>query len=221
MVDRPELASSALPSPPTPNLDVLTVFQFHSYACTHNIHSMEEHFLQVAREAEFVASLCSGDLEWTLRELQEVQASSLWPREETLRALAVLLVADTPRLRKAATAFLISAASHSPFRSKAVDCYIQALSEEGVQTQRAACVALSCIQVSQLKGRGFRGIASESTDAVVSLCNSADEELRHVAIETLLTFGEEGQLAYEQLDEVPGEMVRLASRRGNSVTTAL
>ncbi|KAI1886224.1 hypothetical protein AGOR_G00211790 [Albula goreensis] len=209
MVDRPELASSALPSPPAPNLDVLTVFQFHSYACTHNIHSMEEHFLQVAREAEFVASLCSGDLEWTLRELQEVQASSLWPREETLRALAVLLVADTPRLRKAATAFLISAASHSPFRSKAVDCYIQALSEEGVQTQRAACVALSCIQ------------ASESTDAVVSLCNSADEELRHVAIETLLTFGEEGQLAYEQLDEVPGEMVHLASRRGNSVTTAL
>ncbi|XP_064202986.1 rho family-interacting cell polarization regulator 2-like isoform X1 [Anguilla rostrata] len=209
MMDRSELVSSPCPSPPAPNQDILTVFQFHSYACTHSIHDMEEHFLQVAGEVEFVAGLRSGDIEWTLRELQEAQASSLWPQEETLRALAALLVADTPRLRKAATAFLISASAHSHFRSKAVDCYIQALSEAGVQTQRAACVALSCIQ------------ASESTEAVVSLCNSADEELRHVAIETLLTFGEKGQLAYEQLDTVPGEMVRLGTRRGNAVTTAL
>ncbi|KAJ8288146.1 hypothetical protein COCON_G00008050 [Conger conger] len=209
MMDRSELVSSPCLSPPAPNQDILTVFQFHSYACTHSIHSMEEHFRHVAGEAEFVASLRSGDLEWTLRELQEVQASSLWPQEETLRALAALLVTDTPRLRKAATAFLISASTHLPFRSKAVDCYIQALSEAGVQTQRAACVALSCIQ------------ASESTEAVVALCNSADEELRHVAIETLLTFGEKGQLAYEQLDTAPREMVRLGTRRGNGVTTAL
>ena len=32
--------------------------------------------------------------------------------------------------------------------------------------------------------------AVESIRAVVALCDSADEELRHVAIETLLTFGE-------------------------------
>lgn len=32
--------------------------------------------------------------------------------------------------------------------------------------------------------------AVESLKAVVALCDSADEELRHVAIETLLTFGE-------------------------------
>lgn len=32
--------------------------------------------------------------------------------------------------------------------------------------------------------------AVESIKAVVALCDSADEELRHVAIETLLTFGE-------------------------------
>uniref|UniRef100_A0A8D3A6G4 Rho family-interacting cell polarization regulator 2 n=1 Tax=Scophthalmus maximus TaxID=52904 RepID=A0A8D3A6G4_SCOMX len=62
--------------------------------------------------------------------------------------------------------------------------------------------------------------AVESIKAVVALCDSADEELRHVAIETLLTFGEEGRLAYEQLDTVPGEMIRLGTRRGNAVTTA-
>uniref|UniRef100_A0AAY5E8B3 Rho family-interacting cell polarization regulator 2 n=1 Tax=Electrophorus electricus TaxID=8005 RepID=A0AAY5E8B3_ELEEL len=90
----------------------------------------------------------------------------------------------------------------------ALDCYTQALSEAGVHTQKAACAALSCLQ------------AVESISAVVSLCDSADEELQHVAIETLFTFGEEGRLAYEQLDTVPKEMVRLGTRRGNAVTTA-
>lgn len=32
--------------------------------------------------------------------------------------------------------------------------------------------------------------AVESIKAVVALCDSVDEELRHIAIETLLTFGE-------------------------------
>lgn len=32
--------------------------------------------------------------------------------------------------------------------------------------------------------------------------------------------GEEGRLAYEQLDTVPGQIIRLGTRRGNAVTTA-
>ncbi|KAG8005341.1 Rho family-interacting cell polarization regulator 2, partial [Nibea albiflora] len=91
---------------------------------------------------------------------------------------------------------------------QAVEWYTQALSEAGGHSQRAACSALSCLQ------------AVESIRAVVALCDSADEELRHVAIETLLTFGEEGRLAYEQLDTVPGDIIHLGTRRGNAVTTA-
>lgn len=34
------------------------------------------------------------------------------------------------------------------FTFQAVECYTQALSEAGVQSQRAACSALSCLQVS-------------------------------------------------------------------------
>ncbi|XP_035285848.1 rho family-interacting cell polarization regulator 2 isoform X1 [Anguilla anguilla] len=210
MMDRTEPGPSPSPcgSPPAVSQDVLTVFQFHSYASAHGVTDMAEHLLQVAREAVFVESLCSGDPDWALRELAEVTASSLKPQPETLRALAALLTADTPQLSKAAAAFLSSASAHLPFRSKAVEGYTQALSEEGVEAQRGACAALSCLQ------------AHESVEAVVSLCDSADEELRHVAIETLLTLGEEGRLAYEQLDTVPREMVRLGTRRGNAVTTA-
>lgn len=41
-----------------------------------------------------------------------------------------------------------------------------------------------------------------------------------VVVLTLSAAGEEGRLAYEQLDTVPGEMIRLGTRRGNAVTTA-
>ncbi|XP_077937696.1 rho family-interacting cell polarization regulator 2 isoform X8 [Gasterosteus aculeatus] len=187
--------------------DVLTVFQFHSYVLEHEVLDMETHLLHLAREEMFAEALCSQDYSRCLAELEEVPVSSLWPRNGTLRALASLLTAEHPQVNKAAADYL-SSASHSRFRIRAVECYTHALSEAGVQSQRAACSALSCLQ------------AVESIKAVVALCDSADEELRHVAIETLLTFGEEGRLAYEQLDTVPGEILRLGARRGTAVTTA-
>ncbi|XP_052325640.1 rho family-interacting cell polarization regulator 2-like isoform X5 [Oncorhynchus keta] len=219
MVDRSDLASSPTCHPPSArsqdvvppsarSQDMVTVFQFHSYVSEHSVEDMEEHLLQVAREAVFAEGLSGGDPERCLKELDEVSHTGLCPRQQTLRALASLLSHQDPQLSEAAAAYITSASSHTPFRSKAVDCYTQALWEAGVQTQRSACVALSCLQ------------AVESLQAVVSLCDSADEELRHVAIETLLTFGEEGHLAYEQLDTMPREMVRLGTRRGNAVTTA-
>uniref|UniRef100_A0A4W4G348 Rho family-interacting cell polarization regulator 2 n=1 Tax=Electrophorus electricus TaxID=8005 RepID=A0A4W4G348_ELEEL len=50
MVDRSELASSPCPSPSSFAQDVLTVFQFHSYATAHNVTNMEQHLLEVTRE---------------------------------------------------------------------------------------------------------------------------------------------------------------------------
>ncbi|XP_068603399.1 rho family-interacting cell polarization regulator 2 [Brachionichthys hirsutus] len=202
MVDRSDLVAAAL------SRDVLTVFQFHSYILQHEVEDMETHLLHLAREDAFAEALCSGDSSRCLAELQEVPVSSLWPRSGTLRVLASLLTAADPQVSKSAADYLSSGASRSHFRTRAVECYTQALSEGGGQSQRAACSALSCLQ------------AAESVAAVVALCDSADEELRHVAIETLLAFGEDGRLAYEQLDTVPGEIVRLGTRRGNALTTA-
>ncbi|KAL0962015.1 hypothetical protein UPYG_G00334660 [Umbra pygmaea] len=205
MVDRSEPAS---PATSALSQDVVTVFQFHSYVSTHSVENMEEHLMQVAREAAFAEVLSGGDSECCLEELKQVSHKDLCPRPQTLSALAALLSHREPGLSQAVTSYITTAASHTPFRSKAVDCYTQALSEAGIQTQRSACAALSCLQ------------AVESIQTVVSVCDSPDEELCHIAIETLLTFGEEGRLAYEQLDTVPREMVRLGMKRGNAVTTA-
>ncbi|KAM6974476.1 rho family-interacting cell polarization regulator 2 isoform 5-T5 [Tautogolabrus adspersus] len=208
MVDRSDLVSAHSPPAAALSQDVLTVFQFHSYILQHEVQDMETHLLHLAREELFAEALHNGDSSCCLAEMEEVPVSSLWPTSSTLRALASLLTAEDPQVNKAAADYLSAGASRSHFRNRAVECYTQALSEAGGQSQRAACSALSCLQ------------AVESIRAVVALCDSADEELRHVAIETLLTFGEEGRLAYEQLDTVPREIIRLGMRRGNAVTTA-
>ncbi|XP_047239835.1 rho family-interacting cell polarization regulator 2 isoform X2 [Girardinichthys multiradiatus] len=208
MVDRSDLAAAHAAPAAVLSRDVLTVFQFHSYILQHDVQDMEIHLLHLAREEDFAEVLCSGDYSLCLAQLVEVPWSTLWPQNSTLRALASLLNAEDPRVNKAAADYLSSGASDGNFRTRAVEYYTQALSEAGVQSQRAACSALSCLQ------------AVESLKAVIALCDSADEELRHVAIETLLTFGEEGRLAYEQLDTVVGDMIRLGTRREHAVTTA-
>ncbi|KAK5615809.1 Rho -interacting cell polarization regulator 2, partial [Crenichthys baileyi] len=208
MVDRNDLAAAQAPPAAALSRDVLTVFQFQSYILQHDVQDMEIHLLHLVREEDFAEVLWSGDYSLCLAQLVEVPWSTLWPQNSTLRALASLLNAEDPRVNKAAADYLSSGASDGHFRTRAVEYYTQALSEAGVQSQRAACSALSCLQ------------AVESLKAVIALCDSADEELRHVAIETLITFGEEGRLAYEQLDTVVGDMIRLGTRREHAVTTA-
>ncbi|XP_024150243.1 rho family-interacting cell polarization regulator 2 isoform X2 [Oryzias melastigma] len=208
MVDRRDLEFDLNPPAAALSQDVLTVFQFHSYIQQHEVQDMETHLLHLAREEVFAEVLSSGDSSQCLAELEEVPLSFLWPRNTSLRVLASLLTANEQQVSKAAADYLSSGAASRHFRMRAVEYYTQALSEAGVQSQRAACSALSCLQ------------AVESIRAIISLCDSADEELRHVAIETLLTFGEEGRLAYEQLDTLSGELIRLGTRRGNAVTTA-
>lgn len=63
-------------------------------------------------------ALGCGDTERCVKELQKVSVMCLQPRPQTLWAVAALLTSDDPDVMKAAIAFLSSAASHKPFRSK-------------------------------------------------------------------------------------------------------
>uniref|UniRef100_A0A9J8ABT3 Rho family-interacting cell polarization regulator 2 n=1 Tax=Cyprinus carpio carpio TaxID=630221 RepID=A0A9J8ABT3_CYPCA len=168
-----ELASSLCPSLSPLAQDILTVFQFHRYAVEHDVTDMERHLLDLAKEVMLEEALSCGDTERCVKELQEVSVMCLQPRPQTLWAVAALLTSDDPDVMKAATAFLSSAASHKPFRSK-----------------------VSLVQ------------------PMVAFLFFTE----HVCV--LLFPGEDGRLAYEQLDTVPREMVRLGTRRGNTVTTS-
>uniref|UniRef100_A0A9J7YHU5 Rho family-interacting cell polarization regulator 2 n=1 Tax=Cyprinus carpio carpio TaxID=630221 RepID=A0A9J7YHU5_CYPCA len=177
MMDSSELASSLCPSLSPLAQDILTVFQFHRYAVEHDVTDMERHLLDLAKEVMLEEALSCGDTERCVKELQEVSVMCLQPRPQTLWAVAALLTSDDPDVMKAATAFLSSAASHKPFRSK---------------------VSL----VQPMVGCWWTFLFFTE----------------HVCV--LLFPGEDGRLAYEQLDTVPREMVRLGTRRGNTVTTS-
>ncbi|KAI4817420.1 hypothetical protein KUCAC02_010821, partial [Chaenocephalus aceratus] len=131
MVDRSDLVSAHCALAAELSQDVLTVFQFHCYILQHELQDMETHLLHLARE------VCSGAGGGAC--VLAVAPNS------SLRALAALLTAEDPRVNKAAADYLCSA-SNSHFRTRAVECYTHALSEAGVQSQRAACSALSCLQ---------------------------------------------------------------------------
>ncbi|XP_060706007.1 rho family-interacting cell polarization regulator 2 isoform X1 [Hemiscyllium ocellatum] len=188
--------------------EVITVCQFVNYLSNHNISDFGDHLTQLANEVVLQQTLHSLQPEKTRETLEEQPAQSLQPLEETLKAIAFLLLEMNNDLVQAATSFLTTASTNNNFREKALLYYTKALTQPNVKIQRAACTALKCIK------------ACESIDILVSLCQSERELLRQAAAESLLSLGEEGCLAYEQLDKVPQDMVQLAGRRGNAVSTA-
>uniref|UniRef100_A0A4W3J932 Rho family-interacting cell polarization regulator 2 n=2 Tax=Callorhinchus milii TaxID=7868 RepID=A0A4W3J932_CALMI len=203
MLDRPEpLPASSL------SQVVVTIFQFDSYLTSHNLTNLGDHLEQLANEVSLVLTLQSSHVEMVLQKLRAETGQNLQPLQETLKAIAFLLLEASRDLVQATTSFLVAASLNKNFREKAVMYYTEALTQPNVKMQRAACTALKCIKMC------------ESIDILVSLCQSEREVIRQSAAESLLSLGEEGRLAYEQLDKVPQEIVRLAGRRSNAVSTA-
>ncbi|XP_069075970.1 rho family-interacting cell polarization regulator 2 isoform X8 [Pleurodeles waltl] len=200
ILDRLELPpSSSLTS------EIVTVFQYHSYFASHNVSDLHAHLIQLAKEAFMVRIIQSSRDEAHLRNIAELSATCrLPPRQEILRALALLLDDSSGDVNEALTLLTSAAAENSHFREKALSYYCEVLTQPNLHLQKAACLALKCLQ------------ATESIKALVVLCQSENEEVRKVASETLLSLGEDGRLAYERLDEVPGEMVKVGGRRGTA-----
>ncbi|XP_078543654.1 rho family-interacting cell polarization regulator 2 isoform X1 [Lissotriton helveticus] len=185
--------------------EIVTVFQYHSYFASHNVSDLHAHLIQLAKEAFMVQILQSSRDEAHLRNISELSATCrLPPRQEILRALALLLDDSNSGVNQALTLLTSAAAENSQFREKALSYYCEVLTQPNLHLQKAACLALKCLQ------------ATESIKTLVALCQSENEEIRKVASETLLSLGEDGRIAYERLDEVPGEMVKVGGRRGTA-----
>lgn len=136
---------------------------------------------------------CTGQAK-TIRKLQgKKQLGQLQPLPQTLRAWALLQLDGPPRVCRAASAGLASAAKNKSFREKALLFYTNALTENDAKLQQAACVAL----------KHLRGI--ESIDQIASLCQSDLETVRAAAREATLSFGEKGRFAFEKMDKFCSE----------------
>ncbi|XP_054421015.1 rho family-interacting cell polarization regulator 2 [Pteronotus mesoamericanus] len=188
--------------------EVITVFQYHSYFTSHGVSDLQSYLHQLAQQVSLVQSLPSLRDEKLLQAVGGLAARSLPAQQEALRTLALLLAGGHSDVSQAVRLHLAEAARNEHFREKAVLYYCEALSAPDVQLQKAACLALRSLQ------------ATESIKMLVTLCQSNAEDIRNVASETLLSLGEDGRLAYEQLDKFPRDGVGVGSRPGMEVATA-
>ncbi|XP_040823664.1 rho family-interacting cell polarization regulator 2 isoform X1 [Ochotona curzoniae] len=203
ILDRAEpLVSSSLSS------EVVTVFQFHSYFSSHGVSDLESYLSQLARQVSVVQALQSLRGEKLLQTVTDPAPGHLPAPQEVLGTLALLLTGGDSEVSEAVTLYLAAASKNENFREKALLYYCEALTKTNLQLQKAACLALKSLQ------------ATESIKMLVTLCQSDTEEIRSVASETLLSLGEAGRLAYEQLDKFPRDCVRVGSRHGAEVATA-
>ncbi|XP_039181416.1 rho family-interacting cell polarization regulator 2 isoform X1 [Crotalus tigris] len=204
ILDRAEpLLSSSL------SLEVITVFQYYSYLANKNVSDLANYLLQLAREALMAQTLQSLRDEKFLQNKANLTSISLSPQQEVLKSLAVLLTENKRETYEAVVTILSAAAAENKhFREKALIYYCESLAQPSLPLQKAACLALKCLQ------------ATESIKMLVTLCQSGNEEVRNTASETLLSLGEDGRLAYEQLDKFPREFVKVGGRRTTEVATA-
>uniref|UniRef100_A0A8C6W732 Rho family-interacting cell polarization regulator 2 n=1 Tax=Nannospalax galili TaxID=1026970 RepID=A0A8C6W732_NANGA len=202
ILDRAEpLLSSGLSS------EVITVFQYYSFFTSHGVSDLETYLSQLARQVAMVQNLQSLRDEKLLQTMSDLVPSNLSAQQEVLRTLALLLTRDN-EVSEAVTFYLATASKNERFREKALLYYCEALTKTNLQLQKAACLALKSLE------------ATESIKMLVMLCQSDTEEIRNVASETLLSLGEDGRLAYEQLDKFPRDCVKVGSRHGTEVATA-
>ncbi|XP_020747936.2 rho family-interacting cell polarization regulator 2 isoform X1 [Odocoileus virginianus] len=189
--------------------EVITVFQYYSYFTSHGVSDLESYLNQLARQVSVVQTLQSLRDEKLLQAMSDLAPGSLpAPQEEVLRTLALLLTGEDRGASEAVTLYLTAASRSEHFREKALLYYCEALTKSDLRLQKAACLALKSLK------------ATESIKMLVTLCQSDTEEIRNVASETLLSLGEDGRLAYEQLDKFPRDCVKVGGRLASEVATA-
>ncbi|KAM9666010.1 rho family-interacting cell polarization regulator 2 isoform 2-T2 [Trichechus inunguis] len=172
ILDRAEpLHSSSL------SLEVITVFQYHSYFASHGASDLESYLIQLAKQVSMVQTLQSLKDDKLLQTMTDLAPSKLPAQQEVLRTLALLLTQDDNEVSKAVTLCLAAASKNQHFREKALLYYCEALTQANLQLQKAACLALKSLE------------ATESIKMLVMLCQSDTEEIRKVASETLLSLG--------------------------------
>ncbi|XP_057555845.1 rho family-interacting cell polarization regulator 2 [Hippopotamus amphibius kiboko] len=188
--------------------EVITVFQYYCYFTSHGVSDLESYLNQLAKQVSMIQTLQSLRDEKLLQTMSDLAPSSLPAQQEILRTLALLLTSDDSGVSEAVMLYLAAASRNEHFREKALLYYCEALTKTDLRFQRAACLALKSLK------------ATESIKMLVTLCQSDSEEIRNVASETLLSLGEDGRLAYEQLDKFPRDCVKVGGRHASEVATA-
>ncbi|XP_078067067.1 rho family-interacting cell polarization regulator 1 isoform X2 [Mustelus asterias] len=176
------------------NVELLTIFQYLSHIEEQNVPSLPAYIMELADEVFLVQNLQSSDRDVVLKTLKHLSGAQL--QKDGVKAVGLLLLEDNTKVCNTASTVLKNLAEDSKFREKALVCYLELLEDEDGQLRKVGCTALAHLK------------AKESIDQLIYLCQT-DKEVRDVAKQTLLSFGEEGKIAYKHMEESLDGMQRL------------
>ncbi|XP_073534963.1 rho family-interacting cell polarization regulator 2 isoform X2 [Phyllobates terribilis] len=164
--------------------ETITVFQYYDFFSSLNITDLKSYLTHLAKEASSEPLLETSIDTGKMADLETCTV----PHSLEIQASLKLLLSENDNDVSQALDMLSSAASKSKeFREQALMYYCGAVIQPKVHLQKAACLALKCLQ------------AKESINILVTICQSDNEELNKVASETLMSLGEDGRQAYEIL----------------------
>ncbi|XP_014864191.1 PREDICTED: protein FAM65C isoform X1 [Poecilia mexicana] len=174
--------------------DRVTLFQLSVYLKRWSFQDLGEHISRLSREEYILSALNGPKRRKCLNKLRGRSLSELLPLQSTLQTIAALLVDSNHKVCKAAASCISRAAGCKAFRSKSVVFYTESLKSSDVLIQTGSCLALKCLR------------ATESVERIADLCRSADEDLRGVAKETVLSFGKKGFEAFQRMEQMLADM---------------
>lgn len=174
--------------------ELLTIFQYLGHIEEQNVPSLPSYIMELAEEVFLVQNLQSCDKDVVLKTLKHLSGSQL--QKDGLKAIGLLLLENNTKICNTAASLLRNLAEDSKLREKALVCYLELLENEDGQLRKVGCTALAHLK------------AKESMDQLVYLCQT-DKDVRDVAKQTLFSFGDEGKIAYRQMEESLDGMQRL------------
>ncbi|XP_043914594.1 rho family-interacting cell polarization regulator 1 isoform X2 [Protopterus annectens] len=182
----------------------LTVFQYWNYLDSQNISQLEQYILELAGGELRLQNLYSDDQDVVLKTLKRISEDQL--QKEELKALGILLHNGSHKVCHAVSLLMKNLAENLNFRERAMVCYLEMLEDEETETRVAGCTALE-----YLKGK-------EAIVQLNYLCQTDSADVREAARKTLFSFGEEGKLAYRQMEESLDGLPRIFSQGGMAST---
>ncbi|KAM4692368.1 RIPOR family member 3 [Rhinophrynus dorsalis] len=174
--------------------DFVSIFMFYGFLRRYQVLDLEKYLAALTREVALIEDLQLPRRIKKIKKLKSKQIARLLPLPQLLRLLAMFQLDENVKLRKAAANFLSRASANRHFKHKAVLYYTEVLSDSDMKLQRAACLAL----------KHLRGTAS--IDQIACLCQSEAEEVRNIARETIVSFGQKGRQVFRRTNKICREL---------------
>ncbi|XP_018093659.1 RIPOR family member 3 isoform X2 [Xenopus laevis] len=173
---------------------VVSIFLLYGYLRRHRVLDLEKYITALTREVTLIEALPLPGRLRKIKKLKAKQICRLQPLPQLLCILANFQLDENKKLSKASANFLSRASTNKQFKHKAVVYYTEVLSGDDTKLQRSACLALK-----HLKG-------TASLDQIACLCQSEVEDVRNIARDTILSFGQKGRQVFGKTDQICREL---------------